>query len=315
MAGAGCPSPHARPLPGGTCCLLTWKMSAGGRSGVATAGNGPSTSTDPPASSPGQLSAPLRPTPQVQYCPAPVPMASFTVLVPVPSTGTAPRFSTGVQKCPPGKAKQENVSMSGTGAQPCTRHSVKPQRRLRHNQDGYQSAGTRTQEPQHSHQWPVGGPLPSTDSPAGHNLLLHIPTVLSHCTGTATLSWAAPSQAALSRAALQTAPKTWQHNPMPQTQLECGDLSSSIAQCGRSSSSSWGGQSSQAYMPLQVFSCLEELLQRYTVVTPSPAHPAPFCWHWTSTGPAPLCHPPGSALRRGSLLSTDQLPHFSLLSF
>lgn len=111
MAGAGCPSPHPRPLPGGTCCLLTWKMSAGGRSGVATAGNGPSTGTDPPASSPGQLSAPLCPTPQVQCCPAPVPMASITVLLPVPSTGRAPWFSTGVQKCLPGKAKQENVSM------------------------------------------------------------------------------------------------------------------------------------------------------------------------------------------------------------
>lgn len=104
-------------------------MSAGGRPGVATAGNGPSTGTDPPASSPGQLSAPLCRTLWVQCCPAPVPVASFTALVPVPSTGRAPRLSTGVQTCPPGKAKRQNILLSGTGAQPCTRRSAKPRRR------------------------------------------------------------------------------------------------------------------------------------------------------------------------------------------
>lgn len=110
--------------------------------------------------------------------------------------------------------------MAGTGAQPCSRHSAKPQGRW------LSKAGTRTQEPQHSHQWPEWGPLPSRDSPAGHNLLLHIPAVLSHCAGMATPGWAALSRAEPGRAALRTAPKTQQYNPMPQTQLECGDLSS-----------------------------------------------------------------------------------------
>lgn len=279
---------------------------------MATAGNGPSTGIDPPASAPGSF---LHPSARPLGSSAAQPLCQWPASLPLylcPAQGGFPGSAQGCKSAP--QARQSR-KMSPCQAQEL---GLVPDTQPSHGGQGCQSAGTRTGDPWHSGLWPAWGPLPSTDSPAGYNLLLHIPAVLSRCAGTATPSLVAPSQAEPSGAALRTAPETLQHNPMPQTQSECGDLSS-----GPSSSPSWSGQSSQAHMTHRVTSSLEELLQRHTVMTPSPARPAPFCWHWTSGGLDQLAldqhhlhHPPGSALRCGSLLGTDQLPRFfCLISF
>lgn len=187
---------------------------------MATAGNGPSTGTDPPASSPGSF---LHPSARPLGSSAAQPLCQWPASLPLylcPAQGGFPGSAQGCKSAPQARQsrKMSPCQVQELGLVPDTQPS--------HGGQGCRSTGTRTRDPWHSGLWPAWGPLPSTHSPAGYNLLLHIPAVLSRCAGTATPSLVAPSQAEPSGAALRTAPETRQHNPMPQTQSECGDLSS-----------------------------------------------------------------------------------------
>lgn len=218
MGEPGCPSPHSRPLPGGTRCLLTWKMSAGGRPGVATAGNGPSTDTDPPASFQGSFLHPsAQPLGAAQPCAngqgnhCPCTCAQHREGSPVQHRGAkvSPRQGK-AGKCPHvrhwSSALYQRLSQATeeTAAKSRDKDTGAPA------QPPVASVGTPPQQGQPGRAQPA-----APHSCRAEPLRWHGHTELG-CT----------ERSGESGAALQTAPKTRQHNPMPQTQLECADLSS-----------------------------------------------------------------------------------------
>lgn len=127
---------------------------------------------------------------------------------------------------------------------------------------------------------------------------------------------AAPNPAEQSRATLQTAPKTQQLHPMPQARPERGDPSARADSPGNAPALPSAapaplppGAGSPAGLAWQSGSPPAWLTGRCAVVPPPHRVTQP---HAAGTGPARarhhLCSLPGSALGRGSLPGTAQLP-------